>query len=91
MLNIEKRYCRNKYRFTGHKYCYIIDDNTEVIEHMINENISNSNNKFIKTFDFKTLYTDIPQQELIHNVTTFITNIFEHKNRFCRVFWIPGV
>ena len=86
MLNIEKRYCRNKYRFTGHKYCYIIDDNTEVIEHMINENISNSNNKFIKTFDFKTLYTDIPQQELIHNVTTFITNIFEHKNRYLNIY-----
>ena len=87
MLKIEKNYCKNKYKFTGQRYYYVIEDNIEVIEHMINQNINNHNAKFIKTFDFKTLYTDIPQQALINNVTTFITSIFNLKqNKYLNIY-----
>ena len=54
---------------------------------MINQNINYHNAKFIKTFDFKTLYTDIPQQDLINNVTKFITSIFNIKqNKYLNIY-----
>ena len=81
LLNIEKNYCSNKYKYTGKRYFYVIEDNKEIIDYMITQNLFNQDIKFIQTYDFKTLYTDIPQQELINNITQFVTSVFQLKSK----------
>ena len=80
LLKIEKNYCNNKYNYTGNRYFYVTQDNNEIIEYMINQNLTNNNVKYVQTYDFKTLYTDISQVNLINNIT-FITSIFSLKNK----------
>jgi hypothetical protein len=48
---------------------------------MVNQNLTNNNNKYIQTYDFKTLYTDIPQQDLMNNLNNFITSIYMLKGK----------
>ena len=64
MLKLEKTQCKFNHKFDGIKNDYIIDSNKEVIDFMIVSNLLNPGNKYIKTFDFKTLYTKIPHNKL---------------------------
>lgn len=81
MLKIEKNHCQNKFNYTGNRYFYITHDNNELIKYMVNQNLTNNNNKYIQTYDFKTLYTDIPQQDLMNNLNNFITSIYMLKGK----------
>ena len=81
LLNIEKNYCKNKNLYTGNRYFYVIEDNKEIIDYLIKQNLTNHNIKYVQTYDFKTLYTDIPQQELINNITQFVKTIFQLKGK----------
>ena len=46
---------------------------------MVESNLLNQNEKHIKTFDFKTLYTKIPHQKLRKNIKDFISSVFTLK------------
>ena len=46
---------------------------------MVESNLLNQNEKHIKTFDFKTLYTKIPHQKLRENIKDFISSVFTLK------------
>ena len=72
MLKLEKTQCKFNHKFDGIKNYYIIDSNKEVIDFMIVSNLLNPGNKYIKTFDFKTLYTKIPHNKLKENLKIFI-------------------
>ena len=81
MINIEKTNCKIKHKYKQVRHFYIIEDNKEIIEYMIENNLFNNNKKYIKTFDFKTLYTDIPHDELKNNIKTFINWVFILKDK----------
>ena len=48
---------------------------------MVESNLLNQNEKYIKTFDLKMLYTKIPYQKLRENIKDFISSFFS-LNRF---------
>ena len=54
LLKIENNYCNNKYNYTGNRYFYVTQDNNEIIEYMINQNLTNNNVKYVQTYDLKT-------------------------------------
>ena len=47
---------------------------------MDNSNITGGR-KSVKSFDFKTLYTQIPHAQLKKNVKTFVHRVFHHKKK----------
>ena len=81
MLKLEKTRCKFNHKFDGIKNDYIIDSNKEVIDFMIVSNLLNPGNKYIKTFDFKTLYTKIPHNKLKENLKIFISSVFSFKKK----------
>ena len=81
MLKLEKTQCKFNHKFDGIKSYYIIDSNKEVIDFMIVSNLLNHGNKYIKTFDFKTLYTKIPHNKLKENLQIFISSVFSSKKK----------
>ena len=81
MLKLEKTNRRHLHKFDEIKDFYVIDDNQEVIKYMIIENIMGNKPKTIKTYDFKSLYGNIPHNKLKYNVTQFITSIFQLKGK----------
>ena len=81
MLKLERTNCRYLHKFDGIKDFYIIDDNQEVISYMIEENIKDSKPKTVKTYDFKSLYGNIPHNKLKENVSQFINSMFQLKNK----------
>ena len=48
---------------------------------MVESNLLNQRTKYIKTFDFKTLYTKIPHNLLKENIKNFISSVFRFKNK----------
>ena len=48
---------------------------------MNENNLFDNDNKFIKTFDFKTLYSDIPHDKLKENLEYFVNSVYEFKNK----------
>lgn len=81
LIQIERNQCNLTYKYNNIKNFYIIEDNKEIVEYMNNSNIFIEDNIFVKTFDFKTLYTDIPHNELKDNIKIFINSIFEAKRK----------
>ena len=81
MLKLEKTNCKSIHKYDGINNYYIIEDNQEVINFMVKLNLLDSGKKFVKTFDFKTLYTKIPQDKLKDNLNLFVASIFALKNK----------
>ena len=81
MLKLEKTNCKFIHKFDGIKNFYIIEDNKEIIRFMVESNLQNQNEKHIKTFDFKTLYTKIPHLKLKDNIKDFISSLFTLKEK----------
>ena len=81
MLKLEKTNCTFIHKFDGIRNYYVIDDNKDVINFMVESNLLNDNNKYLKTFDFKTLYSKIPHGKLKENIKKFISSVFAFKNR----------
>ena len=61
MLKLEKTQCNFNHKYDDIKNDYITESNKEVIDFMVASNLFNDAYKYINTFDFKTLYTKIPQ------------------------------
>ena len=77
LLKIEKSQSNFTQKYNNIRNFYIIEDNKDIIEYMNNNNIFNNDNKYIKTFDFKT---DIPYIELKDNIALFINSIFKIRH-----------
>ena len=54
--------------------------NQPVLDFIALENLKRSK-KSISTFDFSTLYTSIPHNQLIDNLTKFVEWVFDFKNK----------
>ena len=80
-----KRYCEVIEEFTSIKRWWIIDNNQEVLK-MI-ENINEKRQaKSVVTYDFSTLYTNIPQNSLKETLKVIIDKCFENsKMKFITV------
>ena len=80
LLNTEKINSLFKHKFDNINQYYIIDSNLSIIKHMDKSNRLPLINKSVKTFDFKTLYTNISHSKLKNNTNKFIQDIFTNNN-----------
>ena len=75
LIHISKTFAQ--YRIKEIENCvFIIDNRDVVIKFLCTENINNTGRKHLSTWDFSTLYTSIPHDQLKHNVKWFIRKIF---------------
>ena len=81
LLNIEKKNCYFRHKYDNINQYYIINSHQEIIEHMDKANQSAHVNKSVSTFDFKTLYTNIPHYKLKMNINKFILDIYKNNNK----------
>ena len=82
LISSDANYYRNK---TGISKCFIINNRDPVIKFMKDSNSINGH-KSVKTFDFETLYTSIPQHKLKEEIGSLIKSIFVlRKKRFISV------
>ena len=80
LLNIERTNCEFLHKFDNIKNHYIIDNDKDINEFMRKSN-NCRNSKNVKTSDFKTLYTNIPQDKLKDNINAFISSIFKLRKK----------
>ena len=66
---------------------YVIDSNEPILDFLNNNNV-NKGFKSINTFDFSTLYTSIPHDQLKNNLKKFVERIFEFKEK---LYIIPNI
>ncbi len=87
-LNVVKsdsRYNNNFYRRNDY---YIIDSNNDVVDFINNCNVLGGR-KSVNTYDFSTLYTSIPHQQLKDNLKKFVDMVFNIKDKsyiICNLF-----
>ena len=88
ILGTGLKYClravKNKSTYDNH-YCdakdfFIIDNSKSVIEFLNSKNYEHSKKK-VSTYDFQTLYTHIPHQQLKINLKTFVDRVFDIKKK----------
>ena len=58
---------------------FVVDSRDTLIKTLDTMNNENVKNKSIKTYDFKALYTSIPQDKLKVSIKTFVKSIFRSK------------
>ena len=81
LLFIEKHHCKALHKFDEIKNYYIIDSNKEIIQFMVDASKAGGTIKNVTSYDFKTLYTNIPQHKLKGNLKIFISSIFKLKKK----------
>ena len=59
---------------------YVIDNNKPVLDFINLDNLKKGG-KSVSTYDFSTLYTSIPHDQLKNSLINFISRIFEVKNK----------
>ena len=82
LLKTDKNTYQYNNKFKNYKSYFIVDNRDEVVNYMRENNeVNNSGHrrKTVKSFDFSTLYTSIPHDELIDKMSKFICKIFEIK------------
>ena len=79
LLHTEKINSLFKQKFDNINQYYIIDSNLSIIKHMDKSKRSPLINKSVRTFDFKTLYTNIPHSKLKSNTKKSIQDIFTNN------------
>ena len=79
-LKVAKNYSKYSNKFHRRNDFYVIDNNSDVLDFMFENNFI-SGNKSISTFDFSTLFTSIPHNQLKDNLTKFVNRIFDIKNK----------
>ena len=67
-------------KFHSRNDFYVIDNNEPVLD-FINSNNLKKGFKSINTYDFSTLYTSIPHDQLKDNLSKFITRVFDFKQK----------
>ena len=68
-----KQYCQGIYRHTGVNCFWVIDNSKEVFDGLHNINKTSS----AKSFDFATLYTNIPHDTLINNMRKLVREAYK--------------
>ena len=82
IISSDAKYHKDK---TGIRKCFVINNRDPVIKFIKDSNIIHGN-KSVKTFDFETLYTSIPQLKLKEQIGSLIKSIFVlRKKRFISV------
>ena len=71
-----KQYCSGIYKNTGVNCFWIIDNSMEVLDRLRNINRT-SRAKSFDSYDFSTLYTNIPHEALKTNIRNLITEAFK--------------
>ena len=79
-LKIAKNHSKYHNKFHKRNDFYVIDSNKDVLDFMFNNNMC-AGRKSICTFDFSTLYTSIPHDQLKSNLCKFVDRIFDIKNK----------
>ena len=79
-LKVAKNHSDYVNRFYSRNDFYVIDSNKDPLEFMFKNNLSYCR-KSISTFDFSTLFTSIPHDQLKDNLTKFVNRIFEIKGK----------
>ena len=75
-----KKYCDAIEEYSGTKRWWVIDNNLEVLK-MINNINEKHQAKSVATYDFSTLYTNIPLDSLITALLEVINKCFENSKR----------
>ena len=76
MLSHYKEYCEGIYRHTGVNCYWIVDNSKEVLNRL--HNINNvSQAKYIDSYDFATLCTNMPHEGLTMNVRNLVREAFK--------------
>ena len=78
LLNAAKMHSNKVHKFDNVRDYIITDSNINILQFMSASNLTNSY-KDVKTFDFQTLYTKIPQDKLKDNLQQFINYVFLSK------------
>ena len=71
-----KQYCEGIYSHTGVNCYWIIDNSKEVLDRLCRIN-ETSQAKFFDSYDFATLYTNIPHDAYKNNVRIFVREAFK--------------
>ena len=79
-LRIAKNHSKYNNKFHKRNDFYVIDSNQEVLDFMFQNNLC-AGRKSITTFDFSTLYTSIPHDQLKSNLFKFVERIFSIKDK----------
>ena len=75
-----KKYCDAIEEYSGTKRWWVIDNNLEVLK-MISDINEKNQAKSVATYDFSTLYTNIPLDSLITALLEVINKCFENSKR----------
>ena len=73
-----QKYCATAYSRNGVNQMWILKNSKELLEHLESPDFKHITS--IKSFDFSTLYTTIPHQNLKNRLTSIIQNSFVYKN-----------
>ena len=73
-----QKYCETAYARSGINQMWILKNSKELLEHLKSPTFNRVTS--IKSFDFSTLYTTIPHQNLKDRLTSIIRNAFIFKN-----------
>ena len=77
MKNIHKGYCKSIFNRTGFNYYWSVDNSNEVINKLRNIN----NPSAIHTYDFSTLYTNLPLELVKDEIFELIDRYFDINER----------
>ena len=78
IINHFKQYCNGIYKHTGVNCFWIIDNSKEVLDRLQNIN-KNSRATSFDSYDFATLYTNIPHDELKNNIRVLVREAFKDR------------
>ena len=81
MLHSAKNKSVYDHKFHSRNDFYIIDSNEKVLDFLYNNNTCKNSTKSINTYDFSTLYTSIPHQQLKDNLSKFVKRVFQFKDK----------
>ena len=80
MLHSAKNRSLYDNKFHARNDFFIIDSNEKVLDFLCSDN-THKGRKSINTYDFSTLYTSIPHQQLKENMSKFVHRVFEFKDK----------
>ena len=80
MLHSAKNKSLYDNKFSARNDFYVIDSNEKVLDFLYTDN-ARSGSKSINTYDFSTLYTSIPHQQLKDNLSKFVDRVFQFKEK----------
>ena len=82
-----KKYCDVIYSHSGINQMWILKNSKELLDNFNSNSLASVNS--IKTYDFSTLYTNIPHTKLKSRLAELIRNAFRFKNGKKRYEYIP--